>query len=93
MVVIVANRKYSEEFKKNIVKLYKNGNSVKKISENYNIPNIMFTTYFVYYREKVAFFPITFQPRKAGTNSINLKKIVKIGVQAVRDFYILKKEM
>lgn len=38
MVVIVANRKYSEEFKKNIVKLYKNGNSVKKISENYNIP-------------------------------------------------------
>ena len=34
----MANRKYSEEFKKNIVKLYKNGNSVKKISENYNIP-------------------------------------------------------
>ena len=33
----MANRKYSEEFKKNIVKLYKNGNSVKKISENYNI--------------------------------------------------------
>ena len=34
----MANRKYSEEFKKNIVKLYKNGKSVKKISENYNIP-------------------------------------------------------
>ena len=34
----MANRKYSEEFKKNIVKLYKTGNSVKKISENYNIP-------------------------------------------------------
>ena len=34
----MSNRKYSEEFKKNIVKLYKNGNSVKKISENYNIP-------------------------------------------------------
>ena len=34
----MANRKYSEEFKKNIVKLYKNGNSVKKIIENYNIP-------------------------------------------------------
>ncbi|SPZ49201.1 Transposase [Sarcina ventriculi] len=34
----MANRKYSEEFKKNIVNLYKNGNSVKKISENYNIP-------------------------------------------------------
>lgn len=34
----MANRKYSEEFKKNIVKLYKNGNNVKKISENYNIP-------------------------------------------------------
>ena len=34
----MANRKYSEEFKKNIVKLYKNENSEKKISENYNIP-------------------------------------------------------
>ena len=66
---------------------------IGKLPENYNIPNIMFTTYFVYYREKVAFFPITFQPRKAGTNSINLKKIAKIGIQAVRDFHILKKEM
>lgn len=34
----MANRKYSDEFKKKIVKLYKDGNSVKKISENYNIP-------------------------------------------------------
>ena len=38
----MANRKYSEEFKKNIVKLYKNGNSVKKISENYNQIEVLY---------------------------------------------------
>lgn len=34
----MVNRKYSDEFKKRIVKLYKDGNSVKSISEKYNIP-------------------------------------------------------
>lgn len=51
---------------------------IRKLLEDFNIPNIMFTTYFVYYYEKVKFIPITFKPRQGGTNSINIKKIVKI---------------
>jgi len=51
---------------------------IRKLLEDFNIPNIMFTTYFVYYHEKVKFIPITFKPRQGGTNSINIKKIVKI---------------
>ena len=60
---------------------------------DFNIPNIMFTTYFVHYGHKVCFIPITFKPRQGGTNSINVKKIIKIGWKAVGDFYRLKKDM
>lgn len=66
---------------------------ISKLPENFNIPNIMFTTYFVYHKEKVKFIEITFKPRQGGTNSINIKKIIKIGWKAVGDFYMLKKEI
>ena len=66
---------------------------IDKLPEDYNIPNIMFTTYFVYFKEKVKFLPITFKPRQGGTNTINIKKIVKIGWHAVGDFRMLKKQI
>lgn len=66
---------------------------LKKLPEDYNLPNIMMTTYFVYYKERVSFREISFKPREKGTNSINIKKIFKIGWQAVMDFRMLKKGM
>jgi glycosyltransferase involved in cell wall biosynthesis len=66
---------------------------IDKMWEDYNLPNIMFTTYFSYYKEKVTFREITFKPRQAGTNSINIKRIVKIGWKALGDFRKLKKDM
>ena len=66
---------------------------IDKLPTDFNIPNIMFTTYFLHYGEKVEFLPISFKPRKHGTNSINIKKIIKIGIKAVHDFRLLKKEM
>lgn len=66
---------------------------IDKLPKDFNIPNIMFTTYFVYHREKVKFIPITFKPRQGGENSINIKKIIKIGWKAVWDFYKLKKDI
>lgn len=66
---------------------------IGKLPKNFNIPNIMFTTYFVYHHEKVIFIPITFKPRQAGVNSINIKKIVKIGWKAVGDFHKLRREI
>ena len=66
---------------------------IKKLPEDFNIPNIMFTTYFVHNKEKVKFIPITFKPRQGGTNSINIKKIIKIGWKAVGDFIKLRKEI
>ena len=69
------------------------GKYIGKLPEDFNLPNIMFTTYFVYFKEKVLFLPISFRPRKAGKNSINLKKIVKIGWKAVGDFRRLRREI
>ena len=64
-----------------------------KLKPDYNLPNIMMTTYFVYYKDRVTFKEISFKPREKGTNSINIKKIFKIGWQALKDFRELKKAM
>ena len=64
---------------------------IGRLPKDYNIPNIMLTTYFVYYREKVSFQEISFKPRQGGKNSINIPKIVKIGYKALSDFRNFKK--
>lgn len=64
-----------------------------KLAEDFNLPNIMMTAYFVHYKEKTAFKTISFKPRQGGVNSINIPKIVKIGWKALKDFNQLRKEM
>lgn len=66
---------------------------LNKLPPDYNLPNIMMTTYFAYYKEKITFRIISFKARQKGNNSINLLKIIKIGCKALRDFYNLKKGM
>ncbi len=66
---------------------------IDRIPEDFNIPNIMLTTYCVYYKERTEFIPISFIPRQQGKSSINIKKIVRIGLKAISDFRVLKKNM
>ena len=66
---------------------------IKKLPKDYNLPNVMLTTYFKYFNEKIKFESITFKPRQGGINSINILKIVKIGWCALHDFYVLKKDI
>ena len=66
---------------------------IDKFDENYNLPNIMFTTFFAHHKEKIIFKEISFKPRQGGVNSINIPKIVKIGWKALADFKRFKKEM
>lgn len=66
---------------------------INKLPQHYNLPNVMFTTYFAYFHEKVKFKKITFTPRQGGVNSINLRKIAKIGVNALGDFRQLRKHI
>lgn len=64
-----------------------------KLPADYNLPNIMLTSYFVHYRDRVRFIPISFKPREKGTNSINIRRIVKIGWNALADFRRFRKEL
>lgn len=74
--------------KSEVVKKY-----LYRLEPDYNLPNIMITTYFSYYGEKIYFKEISFKPRQGGVNSIDIFKIVKIGWKALGDFRKLKKEM
>lgn len=66
---------------------------IGKLPHDYNLPNVMLSTYFVYFHENVTFKHVTFKPRQGGVNSINMKKIIGIGKQAVKDFRYLKKHI
>lgn len=74
--------------KTDIVKKY-----LYKMDHDYNLPNIMMTTYYVYNKEKYSFKEISFSERKGGENKVNMKAIFKIGWKALGDFRKLKKEI
>ena len=63
------------------------------IPEHFNLSNVMLTVLLLEYKEDVEFKPITFRPRQGGVNSINFKKITKIGMQAVKDFRKIRKTL
>ncbi len=51
----------------------------------------MLTICLVKYKKKISvLYQLRFKPRQGGVNSINFKKIVKIGKQAVKDFKVIK---
>lgn len=64
-----------------------------RFDTNYNLPNIMITTFFVYYSEKYTFKKISFKARQGGINSINAKKIIFLGLHALKDFAAFKRNM
>lgn len=61
--------------------------------ENYNLPNVIISVIFRKKNFKVKYIPITFRPRQGGVNSINIKKIIGIGIQAVKDFKEIRKKI
>jgi len=63
------------------------------IPPNFNLSNILLTVCLMLYKENIKFIPITFKPRQGGVNSINFKKIVKIGIKAVKDISQIKREL
>ena len=64
-------------------------NYIKLIPENFNLSNVLLTVIFYKKGCRVKYIPITFRPRQGGLNSINMKKIFKIGMQALNDFKTL----
>ena len=64
---------------------------LKKMPENFSLANILLTVSLMNAKENISFIPITFRPRQGGINSINIKKIIKIGIKAIKDFYSVKR--
>lgn len=56
------------------------------IPEGYNLSNVMVSVIYAKNKLRVKYMPITFRPRQGGVNSINLRKIFRIGKQAFKDF-------
>ena len=63
------------------------------IPEDFNLTNVLVSVIFTKRKLGVLFLPITFLPRQGGVNSINIKKIFKIGMKALQDFYYLNKKI
>ncbi len=66
---------------------------ITMMPKHYNLPNVMLTVFGVYDHDKVLFLPISFRSRQGGTNSINVRKIISIGLRSLSDFRKIKKEL
>lgn len=64
---------------------------IKFIPDNFNLSNVLISVIYVKKHLKVRYIPITFRKRQGGTNSINMRKIFKLGFDAVKDFFVLRK--
>ena len=56
------------------------------IPNDFNLSNVVLSVIYAKKECRVKYLPITFRPRQGGINSINMKKIFKIGRQALKDF-------
>ena len=64
-----------------------------RMPKDYYLPNIMITTFFAYYGDRLEFREISFAPRLKGENSIDYVSITKIGMRALREFHQFKKQL
>lgn len=63
------------------------------IPDDYFLTNVVIS---VIYKKKnlaVRYLPITFRPRQGGVNSINIRKITGIGLQALKDFRTINRRL
>lgn len=74
--------------KASLVKKY-----INRFPKDYDLPNVMLSVFYSFYNENIVFKEITFKPRQAGVNSINLKKIFQIGFSSLKKFRSFKKDM
>jgi len=63
------------------------------IPSDYFLCNVAISAIAVKWNYKIGWYPITFKPRQGGVNSINMKRIFKIGIKALSDFRIINKSL
>lgn len=74
-----------------------NSNKLRPLLEiipgDFFLSNVMISVLAVHKKQKYKWLPITFRPRQGGVNSINFKRIIKIGIKAIGDFRLVKRRM
>ena len=66
---------------------------IRLVPRDFFLSNVLLTVLFTRHLRSIKYIPITFRPRQGGVNSINLKKIFKIGRQSLKDFRELNKKI
>lgn len=67
--------------------------NIRLVPEAFNLSNVILSVIYAKREQRVKYIPITFRPRQGGVNSINLAKIFKIGMQALKDFKNINREL
>ncbi|MFV0343227.1 MAG: glycosyltransferase family 2 protein [Anaerocolumna sp.] len=67
--------------------------NISLIPKDYNLSNVIVSVIYAKKKLSVKYFPITFRPRQGGVNSINMKKIIRIGKKAFKDFLEINKHL
>ena len=65
--------------------------NIEYVPDDFNLSNVILSVVYAKRGQKVRYIPITFRCRQGGENSINLKQIFKIGLQALKDFSVINK--
>jgi len=60
--------------------------NITLIPNDFNLSNVIISVIYAKKKLAVKYLPVTFRPRQGGVNSINMRKIIKIGKQAFKDF-------
>ncbi|MDR0643882.1 MAG: glycosyltransferase family 2 protein [Treponema sp.] len=68
-------------------------NFLPRIPKNHNLANVLLTVLYEKNKARRRYVSITFRPRQGGINSINIPRIVRIGLKAMKDFAGLKKSL
>ncbi len=63
------------------------------IPQDYNLANVAVSAIAVRWNYNIGWYPITFRPRQGGVNSINMKRIFKIGWKALADFRTINRNL
>lgn len=66
---------------------------MEQVPKDFFLANVAISAIAVKWKERIQFYPITFRPRQGGVNSINLKRIFRIGLQAIGDFRRINKNL
>ena len=63
------------------------------VPKDYFLCNVAISAIAVKWHYKIGWYKISFKPRQGGVNSINMKRIVKIGLKAIKDFFIINRKI